>query len=351
MNPATSSRARAPLLVTLVLLLLATFAAAARAQDVGKPPDSTRHCEGKFPNPITDVCWSCLFPLTLGSTPLWKGDKPDPPNPGSPVCFCPAPPPVFVRPGLSVGFWEPVRLADVTPKAWCFVNLGGLSISPGFGYPTKSHRKVDRTSDRSGYHVHWYAYPVMYWLELLTDFLCVEKASFDIAYITELDPTWTDDQLTLLINPENLIFSNPVAVAACSVDCGASSVGLPRKEMFWCAGCQGSMFPMNGNIAGEYGQVQGSLLAVERFAFKMHRQLLAWGTSGEKALCQKYVMPIMDKRMYRFQLVNPRAHVKGKFTCPPIGRTTVPYEGGKTFPMKGEDLGFLVWRKRNCCAG
>ena len=24
------------------------------------------NCTGKFVNPITDVCWSCLFPLSVG---------------------------------------------------------------------------------------------------------------------------------------------------------------------------------------------------------------------------------------------------------------------------------------------
>ena len=23
-------------------------------------------CVGKFANPITDICWSCLFPITIG---------------------------------------------------------------------------------------------------------------------------------------------------------------------------------------------------------------------------------------------------------------------------------------------
>lgn len=310
------------------------------------PEDATRHCKGRFPNPITDVCWSCLFPLSLGAIPLFKGARPDPPNPASPICFCNTPIP---RVGLSIGFWEPVRLADVSNKAWCFTNLGGLSMSPGFGYPTKSHRKVDRASDRSGYHVHWYVYPVMYWMELLTDFLCLEQASFDIAYVTELDPLWQNDNLTMLVNPETLIFANPIAVAACSVDCGVATVGLPRRELFWCAGCQGTMFPMNGNVIGQYGTLQGSLLALERFSFKMHRQLIAWGTMGQAALCQKYVMPIMDKRQYRYQLTNPVAHTTGPFSCPPLGRSTVPYEAGKVVPLIGEDLGFLVWRKRNCC--
>lgn len=331
----------------LAAVLVIGVPAAAIAQSA---PKDLGQCSGKFVDPIKGVCWSCLFPLTLGSTPIYKGKKPDPPNPSSPICACPAPPPLFVRIGLSVGFWEPVRLADVTPKAWCFVNLGGKKISPGIGYPTKSHNKGEGRTDRSGYHIHWYVYPVMYWLELLTDFLCVENASFDIAYLTELDPLWQNDKLTLLVNPENILFANPIATAACSADCAAASAGLPRNEMFWCAGCHGTMFPMNGNISGQYGQVNGSLLALSRFSFKLHRQLIADGTMGQRALCQKYKMPMMDKRQYRFQLTNPVQHVSGQFTCPPIGRTSVPYESLKTLPVKGEDLGFLVWRKRNCCS-
>ena len=327
---------------------VAAVSGAATATAAQDPADAAP-CEGRFVNPITDVCWSCLFPLTLGSIPLFKGDKPDTPNPSSPVCACPAPPPLFLRIGLSVGFGEPARLADVTQRPFCFVNLGGVKIDPGFGYPGKSSRKSDGVADRSAYHVHWYVYPVMVWLELLTDFLCVERTSFDIAYITELDPLWQDDHLSILIHPEALIFANPIATAACSVDCASTTAGHARHEMFWCAGCQGTMYPMNGKISGEYSDIQGALLAAERFAFKMHRQLLADGTSGPQAVCSKYKMPIMDKRQYRFQLVNPVRHTRGPFTCPAIGSSTVPYESGKTIPIKGEDYGFLVWRKRNCC--
>lgn len=42
-------------------------------------------CEGRFVNPITDVCWRCIFPLSLGSVQVGKGDLPDTSNPGSPL--------------------------------------------------------------------------------------------------------------------------------------------------------------------------------------------------------------------------------------------------------------------------
>ena len=43
-------------------------------------------CNGKFVNPITDVCWSCLFPLSIGGARLWPSGRPDTSNPASPIC-------------------------------------------------------------------------------------------------------------------------------------------------------------------------------------------------------------------------------------------------------------------------
>lgn len=42
----------------LMLFLLAGHVPAASADSA---------CEGRFVNPITDICWSCIFPLSLGS--------------------------------------------------------------------------------------------------------------------------------------------------------------------------------------------------------------------------------------------------------------------------------------------
>jgi conjugal transfer pilus assembly protein TraU len=345
----TALRIRAALLA-LIALFGATVPAVA---DVASVTAGAVSCKGRFVNPITDVCWSCLLPISLGAVPLARGGKPDAPNPASPVCVCPAPPPLFVKIGLSVGFWEPVRLADSTRKAWCFPSLGGIQMPVPFGYSSgTTHRSTPGAGQSTAqYHVHWYIYPVMYWLELLTDFLCLEQASFDIGYVTELDPLWRDDELAAIIQPESIVFANPLALAACTADCVASSTYLPIQQIFWCAGCRGSMYPMTGNLQGTQGEIDGSLLAVEKFTYKMHRQGLAWGTRGQAAVCGKYPAPIIDKLQYRYQLTNPIPNVVGPFTCPFAGATHSTYEMGKTVPVVGEDHGYLVWRKRNCCAG
>ena len=52
-------------------------------------PASAESCTGRFVNPISDVCWECLFPISIG--PIRMGSAagaPDTPNPSSPICFC-----------------------------------------------------------------------------------------------------------------------------------------------------------------------------------------------------------------------------------------------------------------------
>jgi conjugal transfer pilus assembly protein TraU len=306
---------------------------------------SAEVCTGKFPNPITDVCWECLFPISIGSIKLASGGQPDTTNPSSPICSCPNP---FPRIGIATGFWEPARLVDVTKRPFCFVNLGGLSIDPGINIGTGKSPSDNQTTE-ANWHVHWYIYPLLYWLNLIVDFACLEASGFDIAYVTELDPLWQDDELTFLLNPEAVLFGNPIAQAACAADCLASTVHLPMDSLFWCAGCQGGMYPMNGRIKGHIGSVQSSLLAAERMTYKLHREGLAWGTSGQAALCQPYPMPIIKKSQYRSQLINPVA-TTGEGGCVPFGKTSTLYESGKEIPVIGEDFGFLIWRKRNCCA-
>ncbi|RZL70961.1 MAG: conjugal transfer protein, partial [Sphingomonas sp.] len=55
-------------------------------------------CSGKFVNPITDVCWSCLFPLSVGGLKIWPSNRADTENPSLPVCACGSPVP---RIGIS----------------------------------------------------------------------------------------------------------------------------------------------------------------------------------------------------------------------------------------------------------
>jgi conjugal transfer pilus assembly protein TraU len=76
-------------------------------------------CHGNFVNPLTDICWSCIFPLSIGAGKVVGSNNPDPPNPKWPVCSCGSPVP---RIGITVGYWEPMALVDVTRHPYCMVN-------------------------------------------------------------------------------------------------------------------------------------------------------------------------------------------------------------------------------------
>lgn len=129
----------------LMLFLLAGHVPAASADSA---------CEGRFVNPITDICWSCIFPLSLGSIKVSQGKVPDTANPSMPIQICPAPPPLFRRIGLAIGYWEPMALTDVTRSPGCMVNLG-FSL-PAFGKTAQGTAKKDEKQVNGAfYHVHW----------------------------------------------------------------------------------------------------------------------------------------------------------------------------------------------------
>jgi conjugal transfer pilus assembly protein TraU len=312
-----------------VLLLIAGLALAG-------PAAAGPTCQGRFMNPITDICWSCVFPLTIGSASLLSDGQNDIDNPSTPICYCNNPP----RVGVTIGFWEPVRLVDVTRTPFCMVALGGIAIDPGIEVPRGAQVGHDSQTRNSFYHVHWYTNPILYWLEVLLDFPCLEQGALDLVYLTEVDPLWADDELTAILNPEAVLFANAPAKAACAADCVASSAGLGIASLFWCAGCQGSIYPMSGHVAAHIGGVQASALLTQRMTAKMHRQLATFDGAGAAGLCGYYMQPIMDKTHYKLQMVYPVPNTQKDAgqCCQPYGRTTMIWGAGKEFPVTGEDF-------------
>lgn len=303
-------------------------------------------CVGRFINPITDICWKCLFPLTIAGVKVASGN-PENALPAQPLCICPKPPLNIPTPGIPIGFWEAARLVDVTRTPFCLVNMGGLQIADTGVRGRGDIEQKDDEASRSFYQVHWYIYPVLYWLEVLTDFLCLESLPFDLAYMTELDPFWGDDEKSAILNPEGIIFGNPIAQAACAADCVTASAHLPLDSLFWCGGCQGSIYPFTGSVTAHNGGVQASLLLVTRMMAKLHRELLLWGTSGAQGLCKRYPMPIIVKSQYRTQMTYP---IPQTTQCQSVGASEVLWQGGREYPINGSDFGYLIWRKRDCCA-
>lgn len=231
------------------------------------------------------------------------------------------------------------------PFAWLYGQSGGFSINLGkTGMGTA--RKDDKQVNGAFYHVHWYKYPLTYWLNIITSAGCLEGGDMDIAYLSEIDPTWVDSSLTTILNPEAILFANPIAQGACAADAMASAFHMPLDILFWCAGSQGSMYPFSGWVSNESSPLQSSLLVSERMAYKLHRQGQIMESIGkDKAVCYEYPSPIIPKERWRYQMVNM---YPDSGQCHPVGRSVMRWEAGKNPPNTRKNYGYLMWRKRNC---
>jgi len=297
--------------------------------------------DGKIVNPITDVCWGCVFPITVSGVNVTPGQK-DFEKSNTKFCFCAGIPP---KPGLPMTYWEPCKLVDVTRHAYKLLGLGGISIGKE-SIKNRGTVGLNEGGKHSFYQVHFYSYPVFEILKIFTDFGCIEKGEVDAQYLSELDPTWNDDGLSLLVNSEAALFGNIPAQAACAMDCIKANIGSPSDKLFWCAGCQGSLYPFTGNVSHHIGGLQASSLLVHRVVAKLHRcRLLKGYPEGE--YCEAQPMPILKKSLYKTQLVYPVAQTKG--SCHPLGKSDVLWGAGKSFPVKGEDFVYFIWVKKHCC--
>ncbi len=284
------------------------------------------------------------LPLSLGIVQVGKGDLPDTSNPGSPLQLCPAPPPLFVRPGLAIGYWEPMAMTTLAVRqaVWSIWGLQYQSRQDRHG----DRKKGRQAGERRFYHVHWYKYPLTYWLNIITSAGCLEGGDMDIAYLSEIDPTWVDSSLTTILNPEAILFANPIAQGACAADALASAFHMPLDVLFWCGGSHGSLYPFNGQVSNESSPLQSSVLVSERMAFKLHRQGQIMESIGkDKAVCYEYPSPIIPKERWRYQMVNM---YPDSGQCHPLGRSVMRWEAGKNPPNTRKNYGYLMWRKRNC---
>lgn len=246
-----------------LLMLLLSFCFAASA--------SAGNCEGRIINPITDVCWSCVFPIKLGGVTLSSGKNADPETDANRLCLCASGANITV--GLNMSFWEPLRTAEVVRTPYCFPSLGGMELNVGIRAPAHGRTPNKSTSAQrsSFYQVHWYFTPWLFILEVLLDTKCLEQSAWDLAYMTELDPLWDDSVTTFFLNPDASLFANPAAAAACAADCVAATSSLPVSELYWYAGCHGGIFPLTGWVGSHVHFPQASSLLVARFTMKLHR--------------------------------------------------------------------------------
>ena len=307
-----------------------------------------------FINPITDICWSCVFPIYIGAMPVaTMGQVDSGASNGypTPVCICPKATIPYFRVGIGVTFWEPARIAEAVREPWCSPMLGGISLGSASAAVVGQggNRNTQENAESvSFYNVHWFVYPVMYWFNMMISENCVQSEQFDVAFMTELDPMWNNDEVTFVLNPEAVLFNNPIAQAACAADCVAASLWNPLDILFWCLGCQVGLHPLTGTVKPHEGGLASSTVAIQRLHAILHRTFLTMNVSTPASMCLPLPAPIMQKSWYKTQLIRP---IPITYAAHPYGMTTNVWNMGKEFPLKGEDFAYMIWRRRVCCIG
>jgi conjugal transfer pilus assembly protein TraU len=212
-------------------------------------------------------------------------------------------------------------------------------------------------------HAHIFINPLMGLMEIALDSKCLEPKGFDLAWSSELDPTWSNEEMARLITPDAYLFGNIGADLACASDCVATTAGLDQMSamLYFCAGCTGTLYPLDGWASSVYGGVQMSSIYTQRVMAKMHRSLLVPSMAGPAAMCNTGMPQItMDKRQYKYSMIYPVPQASANENgigaggsvmgcCQPFGRSTLLWGAGRELPKIGEDFAYGIFRKRDCC--
>ena len=130
-------------------------------------------CQGRFINPITDINWNLIFPITIAGMRVGSGSA-SPESPLtylSPICVCPSHIFGIPMPGIEVTFHEPLYIEEIVKHPGCFSSLGGVQLLKGYDEEQTDLKEDSDSSSR--WEVHWYKYPLFALLQLFKDFTCV----------------------------------------------------------------------------------------------------------------------------------------------------------------------------------
>ena len=299
---------------------------------------------------MTDVCWSCMFPIRLMGVDIFGGDNFVPDGASDQViCSCQGRDGIPAI-GVTAGAWLPARLVEVVRKPYCSPILGGTSFNNSVRLWGGTKETENDGSDKTFYNYHYWAFPLYAILELFVQTNCNAGGirNLDMMYMSELDPTWNVDELAFFLNPEAVIFANPLAMAACTVDCAKTTVSKPMTSLWWCAGCWGNLYPFSGNIASDSSAPRDTSLLTARILSSLHRKFLAHKTYGDGALCKGQIYPMLPKQQYKLSTLFPISESEGR-CCHSIGESTFRWGEHRTIPGAGEDYVYMVWRYTDCC--
>jgi conjugal transfer pilus assembly protein TraU len=242
-------------------------------------------------------------------------------------------------------------MVELVRKPSCSPTLNGadLGLENGRERGSKGSVNYDK-GDTAFYHSHVFAFPILLFLEFFSDGACLEDGSgvpdLDILYLSEIDPTWNNDELNVFLYPESLLLANPIALAACLAEVAAVEIREASDPLFFCVGSWGHLYPVAGHHLQHSSMPRNTSLLGSRTLAQLHRLGLARRTMGDDTVCAAQPEPFLPKTQYQWSVFYPVPEANGKH---PTGRSTFRWGESRVIPGVGEDFVYLLWRWQDCC--
>ncbi|MNR71714.1 TraU protein [compost metagenome] len=308
-------------------------------------------CTGQFFNPISDLDWNYMFPITALGVEYSNGMNQNPAllRALPPMSQCPSILSFgYPIPCLNTSWWEPQYMTEIENRPGCLSSLGGVQVLQNYSNLGSEKSTGEGLEKRAvnRMQVHWMTYPVFSAMDMMTQVTCKNPSGIDMVYMTEIDPLWQDDTWGAIFTPEAILFTSPIATAACAVDAVASALGQTMDALFWCAGSWGNLYPLTGNSSHSGQDFAENHLLLGKFVARFSRMGLLFQTIGPTAICFSHPNPIVVKSQYRFNQTAP---------VPRRGRAVVFGDPGTTqmppvanMPTK-EYTNVMIWQGKQCC--
>jgi conjugal transfer pilus assembly protein TraU len=261
------------------------------------------------------------------------------------------------RYGVTMGFNEVIRYIEVVKDPYCMPSLGMQMTDTGGLYGGTG--SVDLTRNAGGlsyYQTHYAIFLPFMLMNMFTDLICVQDGAvgnpFTIAYLSELEGVAdgsNSSSVAAMLNPETTLFANPAISTYCMGDAVLTAAEFSDIAGFWCVGGH-VLYPLSNFEDQGVDYIDAASIVAAKVVYKMVRFGSLLECMTYQGVCKCFPVPMWNKMTYRFQMAKPVSDN----LCRRMGK---PYMLWGEYPAKNppyiasnDNLLFLLWRHRECCA-
>ena len=302
-------------------------------------------CNGTIFNPVTDVAWNGLFPIRVGGFAVATNSNIPDGGTGTvnPICTCTPTTGTYI--GTQIGFWDVAYLVEVVDDPYCSTVVG-TTVGPNTGSHQGTNSK-DIAAPHTFKQVHWWPFNAMQLLGMLTGLSCIQQETLQLASLSEIDPSWSEDWLAMLKDPKVFLVANPAADIACGAKSTIAQIPgafFPAvyDSLFWCL--WDNVYPLSGNVGSAHNMTAAAQIVGRQIYINTNLGLVQDWTSDSQGCSSQYT-PTMKSSQWRFQLAKP---VK---TATPFwaGQSEMVWGSSKAPAYNDKNFLYVLFQKKKCC--